>query len=95
MSVVCLSVRLRNLEFYIVKVFLYCTDGDSDKENVDPNPIIISDDESSSISAAAARGQNYETGRLWWMSAGLCGDGTAAQSGILHCEGFFVLYRWG
>jgi len=53
---------------------LYCTDGDSDKENVDPNIIIISDDES------AARG---ETGRPWWMSpsAGLFeGDEPAAAA---------------
>ena len=48
------------LEFYIAKVFLYCTDGDSDKENVDLNTIIISDDDDDESAMLAAQG---ETGR--------------------------------
>jgi len=66
----------------VIRILKYDEDDhDSDKENVDPNPIVISDDdddESSTISAAAtARG---EEGRPWWVSAGLFGDGSAASS---------------
>jgi len=68
LSSVCLSGILH------CEGFLYCTDGGSDKENIDPNP--DDEDESSSMSAAAARG---EAGRPWWISAGLFGDGSAAS----------------
>ena len=61
----------------VIRILKYDEDDhDSNKENVDPNPIVMSD-ESSTMSAGAVRG---EEGRPWWVTSGVIGDGSAAAS---------------
>jgi len=67
----------------VIRILKYDEDDhDSNKENVDPNPIVMSDDdddddESSTMSTATgARGQ---AGRPWWVT-GVIGDGSVASS---------------
>ena len=61
----------------VIRILKYDEDDhNSNKENVDPNPIVISD-ESSTMLAAAVRG---EEGRPWWVTSCVFGDGSAASS---------------
>ena len=83
---VCLARTIHMLIFWIctacggadvIRILKYNEDDhDSNKENVDPNPLVMSDD-SSTMSAAAVRG---EEGRPWWVRSGVIEDGSAASS---------------